>query len=470
MRVEPRGRGDQSDLADALELARYVDVSLYPWEEDVLGCWLARGSGYRLLYPSCGLSVPRQNGKNLVIEQRELLEIASFGGHVLHTAHRVKTSKKSFGRLARCFGSDYPDLEEHVVKIRRTNGEEAIYLDNGGTVEFVARNRGASRGFDNETLVVFDEAQELTDEQLEAILFTLAASQSGDRQMLFTGTPPGPTSPGEVFSRTRASAIAGTDPGLCWHEWGVESCPPAESTFDDLVDDVYAANPSMGYILDIDFTRAEFSKASVDGFARERLGWWSGSSDRTAIPAQVWDNSYVDSPPPGGKRSFGVKFSPDGSRVALAGCRLLEDGTAHVQLIDVRPLSDGVGWLFDFIVRRAEATACVVVDGLNGADALVERLVHELPRQAIVTPGSAGVVASANTFSQALLDGMCTHWRSEGQAVLDSSAKSSVKRSIGSRGGWGFGGDDSAPVEAAALAYWGDRTTKRDPEGGCVLL
>ena len=48
------------------------------------------------------------------------------------------------------------------------------------------------------------------------------------------------------------------------------------------------------------------------------------------------------------------------------------------------------------------------------------------------------------------------------QKALDDSAKTSVKRPIG--GGWGFGGDNSIPIEAACLAYWGAKTSKRDPQ------
>lgn len=34
-----------------------------------------------------------------------------------------------------------------LVEIRRTNGQEAIVLDNGGSVQFIARSRGSGRGF-----------------------------------------------------------------------------------------------------------------------------------------------------------------------------------------------------------------------------------------------------------------------------------------------------------------------------------
>ena len=48
------------------------------------------------------------------------------------------------------------------------------------------------------------------------------------------------------------------------------------------------------------------------------------------------------------------------------------------------------------------------------------------------------------------------------QESMNESALTATKRPI--RGGWGFGGDYSGPIEAAALAYWGASTSKRDPE------
>ena len=47
------------------------------------------------------------------------------------------------------------------------------------------------------------------------------------------------------------------------------------------------------------------------------------------------------------------------------------------------------------------------------------------------------------------------------QEDLNDSAVGSVKRAIA--GGFGFGGDNPAPIEAAALALWGCRNSKRDP-------
>nr|DAX81073.1 MAG TPA: Terminase [Caudoviricetes sp.] len=91
----------------------------------------------------------------------------------------------------------HPDAEELVSTIRYTNGEEAIVLTNGGEIRYSARSRQAARGFAGVSLVVYDEAQELTDEQVEALMPTLAASATGTRQVIYTGTPPYPPNAGK---------------------------------------------------------------------------------------------------------------------------------------------------------------------------------------------------------------------------------------------------------------------------------
>lgn len=462
IRVEPPY--SYTDGPDAAKLYEQVGPALRPWQRLVLDGWLSRCDDDRLIQATGGMSAPRQNGKTFVVEPRELYTMAN-GGHVLHTAHQVKTANKSFNHLAdlltRGGGNPFRKLVDNV---RRTNGEQAIWFANGGSVEYAARSRGSARGFDNIELVILDEAQELTDEQLEALMSTLSASASGDRQMLYIGTPPGPACPGDVFRRMRANAIKSPTPRESWYEWSVAEIGDVHDR-----DRWYATNPSMGYQLTEDFTEVEASKLSRDGFARERLGWWSEQGANTAIRQAVWEGSYTDEPPESGKKSFGVKFSPDGATVALAACRVPDGAPAHVELVDARPVSEGTGWLSELLNSAEPTTACVVVDGRSGADDLLSRL-DEYPARALVTPGTRGVVAAATMTVSALSEHRLTHWRSPGQHALDESATKSVKRPIGNDGGYGFGGDVSVAIEAASLAYWGCMTTKRDPEGGCEVI
>src|SRR5690606_20537971 len=125
----------------------------------------------------CGLAVPRQNGKNGLLEMVELYKMVALGRKILHTAHPVPTSRKHFLRMLAYFDNprEYPWLVDQVARLRSANGQEAIILKNGGSVEFVSRSKNSGRGFTVDD-VVFDEAQELDSDALEAILPTLSSA------------------------------------------------------------------------------------------------------------------------------------------------------------------------------------------------------------------------------------------------------------------------------------------------------
>ena len=178
--------------------------------------------------------IKKKNGKNVCLEAREYYGLLINGEKILHTAHQVKTSKKAFRRFEAFFtDKKHPEIMAEVKNIRYTNGEECIELINGGRIEYSTRSRQAARGFDGVSLVVYDEAQELTDEQLEATMATLAASATGTRQIIYAGTPPYPGCPGKVFGRIRGSVIEKAGPYDSWHEWSVEGRSIDEIKIDD---------------------------------------------------------------------------------------------------------------------------------------------------------------------------------------------------------------------------------------------
>ena len=455
-----------SDGPDAVTLGRSLGTNPFEWQEDVLWHLCARDELDRPAYVTVGLSLPRQNGKNLVLEIYEVYQMVVCGARILHTAHRVKTAKESFDRLVRYFKRK--ELAPLVEKIRYTNGEETIILNNGGKIQFSARSRANTRGFADIQIVVFDEAQDLTDEQINAIMFVLAASSTGDRQMIFTGTPPDPDSPGTVFRRNRKAMLSGSPTSRsCWIEWSVDDLPPLDATFADVLDDVYATNPSMGLVLDIGFTESEFANASIDGFARERMGWWDPDVDAKEPPAidpEVWDRTAILTI---GKRyqgivALGVKFSMDGTSWALAGCKAKRDRSSYAfELIQLGDTSRGTRNLAHAIAARQNNVSCVLVDGTNGADALCANLAEmRLPKGYVVRMRAPDVIAASQMFADALVDGTLSH-SAEGQGVLDDCAAAATRRAIGTKGGWGF--DGSIEMEACAAAVMGCRTTKRDP-------
>ena len=461
IKVEPQRTS--TDGTDAAVLMAEYGYQLDEWQELVLDCWLGRDEAGRYNVTSAGLSLPRQNGKNVCLEAREFFGLVVNGEKILHTAHQVRTSKKSFRRLAAMFtDARHPEVTDLVKAIRYTNGEESIELLNGGTIEFSARSRQAARGFDGISLVVYDEAQELTDDQVEAIMATLSASATGTRQLIYTGTPPYPGCPGDVFRRRRTACIEEPGKRDSWHEWSVAADGVSEINVADK-DLWYMANPALGIRLDEEFTAEEMRSMSRDGFARERLGWWTPVVKHEldyAIDREVWEACKSTEPKPEGKTAYGVKFSADGSTVALCGAVIPDDGPARISLIELRPTGHGIGWLAEWLNERYSRACCVVIDGRNGVDVLVERIADTWRvKGSVIRPTSKDMIAATGTLTNALNERSVTWFHQ--QEALNDSAITSVKRPLG--GGWCFGGDNSTPIEAASLALWGAQNSKRNP-------
>ena len=461
IKVEPQRTS--TDGTDAAVLMAEYGYQLDEWQELVLDCWLGRDEAGRYNVTSAGLSLPRQNGKNVCLEAREFFGLVVNGEKILHTAHQVRTSKKSFRRLAAMFtDTKHPEVTDLVKAIRYTNGEESIELLNGGTIEFSARSRQAARGFDGISLVVYDEAQELTDDQVEAIMATLSASATGTRQLIYTGTPPYPGCPGDVFRRRRTACI--DEPGKhdCWHEWSVAADGIAEINVADK-GLWYMANPALGIRLDEEFTAEEMRSMSRDGFARERLGWWTPVVKHEldyAIDRDAWEACKSTEPKPEGKTAYGVKFSGDGSMVALCGAVIPDNGPARISLIDLRPTGHGIGWLASWLNERYGKACCVVIDGRNGVDVLVERITDTWKMKgSVIRPTTRDMIAATSTLTNALNERSVTWFHQ--QEALNDSALTSAKRPLG--GGWCIGGDNSTPIEAASLALWGAQNSKRNP-------
>lgn len=458
--IEPERQ--ETDGADAAELIAAYGQALEPWQRLVLDCWLGRADG-KYSTTTAGISVPRQNGKNQIIEGREFFGMVISGERILHTAHQVKTSKKSFRRLVNLFTDKrHPEIVDLVKQIRFTNGEECIELTTGGSIEYSARSRQAARGFDGISLVVFDEAQELTDDQIDAILPTLSASATGTRQIIYAGTPPYPGCPGEVFRRRRENALNDPGPHVSWHEWSVAAEKLEDISLGDRT--IWAAaNPALGYHLSEEFTAEELGSMAPDGFARERLGWWAPRLEHkldAAIPEKLWDECASDALKPDGKTAFGVKFTADGAEVCLCGAVIPVEGQARISFIERRPTGLGTGWLADWLCARYAKASCVVIDGRNGADVLTEKLSATWKiKGSVIRPSGKDVCAAASTLLDGLQEKSVTWYRK--QTELRESAVSVTKRQIS--GGWGFGGENAAPIEAAALALWGAKTSKRDP-------
>ena len=371
---------------------------------------------------------------------------------VIYTAHLQKTSTETFEEMASFF--DSAKLKKYVKDIKTALGREQIILKSGARIKFLARTRNGGRGQHGD-LLIFDEAQELDENQQGS--FIPAISASLNPQTIYTGTPPDPTAPGIIFRGIRDKTIAGETHTSAWFEFSV-------SEPGDVSDKARWAetNPALGRRILLSTIEGEFEQMPEDTFARERLGYWSPADMHIdyAIPADVWDACVSDETAPDGKTAYGVKFSPDGSLVALCGAVVPKDGPARISLIEQKSTGQGVQWLADWLNARYKKACCVVIDGRNGVDVLVEKIRETWKyKDSVIRPSVKEVIASVSTLTD-MLGEQSVSWY-EGQPGLRESAVTSVKRPIA--GGWGFGGEYSVPIEACALALWGAKNSKRDP-------
>jgi hypothetical protein len=350
---------------------------------------------------------------------------------------------------------DSPKLKKYVKDIKTALGREQIILKSGARIKFLARTRNGGRGQHGDTLI-FDEAQEL-DVNSQAS-FIPAISASRNPQVFYTGTPPDGESAGDVFRGIRTKALAGQTATTSWIEFSANEIGDVTNR-----ERWAASNPALGYRILITTIEGECEQMPPDTFARERLGWWTPVVEHTedyAIQQDVWDACASDAPKPDGKTAYGVKFTADGSEVCLCGAVVTTNGFARIELIDRRPTGLGVWWLAEWLNARKDRASCVVVDGKNGVDVLIDKISGTWrAKGSVVRPTAKQVIAAVSMLTDSLNTGT-TSWYAP-QKDLRESAVTSVKRPIS--GGWGFGGENSAPIEACALALWGAKTAKRDP-------
>lgn len=466
------------DLADAHDAIRFAaDYGLVPddWQSWVIEGWLGRDKlTGRLAASSCGLSVPRQNGKNAILEVVELFKMVALGRKILHTAHEVKTARKAFLRLAGFFESarQWPELAALVSEVRRTNGQEAIVLTNGGSVEFIARSRGSGRGFTVDDLVC-DEAQELGTEAYAALKPTISAAPSGDPQTILTGTPPSPSMDGEIFGRLRENALSGKASRACWDEWRID-----DGADPDDPEQWGKANPALGLRLMADVIQDERASMDDETFFRERGGRWAPvGSASGVIPRDSWDMCGDETSLAVDRFSLGIEVGPDQSSAAvvLAGARA--DGRWHVELDEHRK---GATWLVPYVSALVAANPQIraVVGDVGGP---LASFVTKDARGRYLLTGTKVVVtaptvkelgAACSNLLVAVVTAAVAHLQ---QPQLTGAVAVAGKRDLGDSGLWAFSRkaatSDITPVQGAALALLGaqmdnvKRPGRRQAEG-----
>ena len=470
-RIDIYRNGDVWLAAATIELLEEYGIVLLPWQKSIIYRWLAVeqdvAGNWIWVNSECGLLVPRQNGKTELFIARIVGGAVFLGEALIYTAHASKTVDETKRRVQRFFYDAKEEIRDMLTDEFDEEPKSLDYIElrNGGRVVFRTRTRTGGLGTTNDALLL-DEDQEETDAQQEALLPTVAAGKSQNQQTIRAGTPPTSGSSGTVFIRVRKQVLDGKDTETCWQEWSVEAIT-------DVNDEEawYNANPSLGYHLMVKAVRNEAKKMAIDSFNKMRLGWIAGVESQRAITDDQWNALAVENVelPENPSLVYAVKFAPDRSAASLAVGIVMPDGRIHVQIIERRPMSAGIGWITVWLLERWRKCNKIIIDGNAGTQLLVEELTRSDKRisKRILTPNVREAGAAYADFDSGIIHGELTHYDQPG---LNVSIKVAKKRDIGRDGMFGYASMNPEiqvdPTEAAAFAFYGARRYKRAANAG----
>ena len=441
---------------DIERTCRKLGATFDRWQSDAgraMFCKTPDGK-YAATVGGVGLSLPRQVGKtHLVGYALFALCVIHPGLTVIWTSQHSRTTNETM--LAMQGMAAREKVAPHVRAVTTGNGDECVHFHNHSRILFGAREAGFGRGIPGVDVLVFDEAQNLTDKALDAMLASMNTAPNG--LALFMGTPPTPEDAArgwdQVFTRMRNDASTGTADDIVWIECGAD--PDADP---DDRKQWAKANPSYPHRTPATSMLRLKKKLRPDSWLREGLGIWDSGAVRSTVRPSRWNSLSipVEAAPREGSIALAVKFSADGERFG-AGVALRPpglDSSPHVEALGVSPMSDGTAELVDWIAKRWRNADKIVLDGKAGAGDLLNELVAAgVPRRRIHIVTSDEAITAHAGMLRAINEADQTHIAQPG---LDKAVRIAGKRPIGQYGGWGWKAltpdGDVTSFEAVTLA------------------
>ena len=360
------------------------------------------------------LSICRQTGKTFTVSSLVVILCTLIPNlTVIWTAHHNRTNSNTFDHVRTLVRNPaligYLDHSGRTDGVRGGNGMQEITFANGSKILFGARAQGFARGNDAVDIIVFDEAQILTEQAISDMV--PATNTSPNALVLYIGTPPRPADPGEAFTERRRQALAGED----------------------------------------DMLYVEFS-ADRDADSDDRAQWRKANP---SFPRRTSETSMLRMQRQLGKDSF--------RREALG----IWDETAHIELRRFESTqSKGTQWAVDYIADHWPRTASVAIDSQSPAMSLLADL--KARHVKVIVTNYSDMGRACGKFLDMLRDGKLTHLPDDKAPALATAVANATTRSIGKSGavGWNpMGSDiDISPLVACTLALYGTTITKRDPD------
>ena len=402
----------------------------------------------------CLLLVPRQNGKNVVLEVVELYALFVLDlKYILHSAHLTETSADHMDRLWEAIQSD-EDLGSRCKRVTAHGFEKIQRTDANCRIRFRTRSKRIGRG-GSPQMAVFDEALYLTDLHMSALLPSLSAQTMKADPPILIYASSAPVAESEVLHRVRRSILAGEMPDAFMAEWSVEAPEGGDGRYAALLaaateENVLASNPGANVRIKVEWTlETERSQMGVEEWCIERLGMvFESDANGGVLPAdrcKAAERDFVEAPE--GRASLAV--GSNGRWAAFGFGSALGDGVVYGE---VTRHEAGTDWVIAHAKAVVARRGPLVVDPKGPAAGVVAKLkaagvaLQEL---------SAGEVAEAcSAFQDDVVNLQFRYPRSCTEltvAMANASVKAAGK-------GWVFASAvDITALESVVLAAWAAR-------------
>lgn len=456
---------------DAIDLAAVCGLFLDDWQQEILRCSLGYGEGGRFSARQMLLLVPRQQGKNIILEARELAGLFLLHEKVMaHTAQEQRTAISSYRRLKEHIENGKRVLP-HFDKIRWLENTTEISVSlptvEGGSdprsssrLIFAPRTSNSLRGLTVELLVV-DEAYAYTADHAAAIEPTQNAARNP--QLWLTSSTGMPEST-ELLAK-REIALSGQLPNLGFFEYKSDdgSDPGDEVQWSKALPGIRTGRTQIEDI------RAQYLKAKTHfrngtgdftEFDREIRGLWASVDMPSTIPDSLWQSmqypAEYDWVPPS-EFAFAVSVSPtyEGSSEQFTSIYAVgkdENGFAAIWNVAAEP---GITWVAEFLKSAQEkhSPRVTVIDPQSPAGALLPMFEEYGVQFTSLT--SSQCMAACSQFLAFAMDGRLRHGVDD---LLREAVGLAVQRFSGGKGSWFWmgknPGDNVTPVVAATYALF----------------
>lgn len=440
-----------------------VGITFDPWQEGAGTAILGKTVDRLYAADAVVFSIPRQVGKTFLIGAIIFaLCLQTSKTLVLWTAHRYVTAADTFNDLKAL--AERRKLKPHIKRITTATGNQAIEFNNGSKILFGARERGFGRGFKKVAIIVFDEAQILTENAIDDMV--PSTNRHPNPLIIYIGTPPKPSDPGAVFTNLREEALSGeTDTTLYIEMSADKDADPNDR------EQWRKANPSYPRHTSTRAMLRMKKNLTPQSFLLEALGIWNGTATVGVFNAGAWGRTAKAGPAPA-PAALGIAADADQVWLSLgAAGAVTRDKRQHVGAVlrvraDQPHLVDGqqvFGENGELVTERAffisevkriqtEHRCVIGIDAKGPASDLIPDL--EAAGVDLIRLGLDDVVQAAADITTAVNTETIEHGHYE---ELDDAVDAAQWKKSGDRRVLARRNGDISMLEAVTFAAWATR-------------